>query len=217
MNTWVLLRELPELIDGGKGDGVRRIAAALQRNYSDSVDILVLTPEAEVIMHQPEMALPYRNRTQAYLTLLRRSLEAFGGKRRLNLEANPINLGRKWKEVSHTFRASGTDTPDCMLVEIDTTPFECDGILYVKILVGTGEAAGTFELFDGDTDLTTVKSPEDALTGAWDVPPAGIGHICHRFQPGEQFRLRATNLDTKAGSTNSFLADIYVVQEGENS
>ena len=89
-------------------------------------------------MHQPEMVLPYRNRTQAYLTLLRRSLEALGGKRRLNLEANPINLGREWKEVSHTFRASGTDAPDYTLVEIDTTPFEFDGILYVKILVGTG-------------------------------------------------------------------------------
>ena len=217
MNTWVLLRELPELIEGAKGDAVRRVAAALQRNYSDSVDILVLTPEAEVIMHQPEKALPYRNRTQAYLTLLRRSLEAFGGKRRLNSEANPINLGRKWKEVSHPFRSSGTEVPDYTLVEIDTTPLECDGILYVRIQVGTGEAAGTFELFDGDTDLTTDESPDEALTGAWDVPPGGIGHICHRFQPGEQFRLRATNLDTKAGSTNSFLADIYVVQEGENS
>ena len=217
MNTWVLLRELPELIEGAKGNAVRRVAAALQRNYSDSVDILVLTPEAEVIMHQPEMALPYRNRTQAYLTLLRRSLEAFGGKHRLNSEADPINLGRKWKEVSHTFRASGTEAPDFTLVEIDTTPFECDGILYVKIQVGTGEAAGTFELFDGDTDLTTDESLGEPLTGAWDVPPGGIGHICRRFQPGEKFRLRATNLDTKVGRTNSFLADIYVVQEGENS
>ena len=121
MNTWVLLRELPELIEGAKEDGVRRAAATLQRNYSDSVDALVLTSEAEVIMHQPEMALPHRNRTQAYLTLLRRSLEAFGGKRRLNAEANPISMGRKWKEVSHTFRTSGTDAPDYTLVEIDTT------------------------------------------------------------------------------------------------
>ena len=32
-----------------------------------------------------EMALPYKNRTEAYLTLLQRSLEAF--------EANPISLG----------------------------------------------------------------------------------------------------------------------------
>ena len=217
MNTWVLLRELPELIEGAKGDGVRRVAATLQRNYSDSVDILVLTSEAEVIMHQPEMALPYRNRTQAYSMLLRRSLEVFGGKRRLNSEANPICLGRKWKEVSNTLRASGTDTPDYTLVEIDTTPFGNDGILHVKIRVGTGEAAGTFELFDGDTDLTTDRSPDEALTGAWDVPPGGIGHIIHGFQRGDCFLLRVTSLDSKAGSTNSFLADIYVVQEGENT
>lgn len=217
MNTWVLLRELPELIEGAKEDGVRRAAATLQRNYSDSVDALVLTSEAEVIMHQPEMALPHRNRTQAYLTLLRRSLEAFGGKRRLNAEANPISLGRKWKEVSHTFRASGTDTPDYTLVEIDTTPFGCDGILHVKIRVGAGEATGTFELFDADTDLTRDGSRDETLTGAWDVPPGGIGHILHGFQRGDCFLLRATSLDSKAGSTNSFLADIYVTQEGENT
>lgn len=166
-------------------------------------------------MHQPEMALPYRNRGQVYLTLLRRSLEAFGGKRRLNAEANPISMGRKWKEVSHTFRASGTDAPDYTLVEIDTTPFEYDGILHVKIRVGTGEATGTFELFDGDTDLTRDGSRDETLTGAWDVPPGGIGHIIHGFQRGDCFLLRATSLDSKAGSTNSYLADIYVTQEGE--
>ena len=89
VNTWVLLRELPELIGGEKGEGARLVALQLQQDYTDSVDILVLTPEAEVIMHQPEMALPYRNRAEAYLTLLRRSLEAFEGKCLLNLEQNP--------------------------------------------------------------------------------------------------------------------------------
>ena len=202
---------------GAKGDGARLVATKLQQNYTDSVDILVLSSEAEVIMHQPEMALPYRNRAEAYLTLLRRSLEAFEGKCLLNLEAKPISLGRKLKEVLHTFRASGTDTPKYTPVEIDTTPFEHDGILYIKIQVGRGDAAGTFELFDSDTDLTTDRSPDEALTGTWNVPPGGTGHIFHGFKRRQLFKLGATSLDSKAGSTNTFHADIYVVQEGQES
>ena len=80
VNTWVLLRELPELIDGARGEGASRVATKLQQHYSDSVDILTLTSEAEVLAHQPEMAIPYRNRAQAYLRLLNRSLEAFEGR-----------------------------------------------------------------------------------------------------------------------------------------
>ena len=214
VNTWVLLRELPELIGGAKGEGARLVALQLQQDYTDSVDILVLTPEAEVIMHQPEMALPYRNRAEAYLTLLRRSLEAFKGKCLMNLEAKFISLGRKLKEVLHTFRASGTDTPDYTPVEIDTTPFEHDGILYIKIQVGRGDAAGTFELFDSDTDLTTDRSPDETLTGTWNVPPGGTGHIFHGFKRGKLFKLGATSLDSKEGSTNTFTANIFVVEEG---
>ena len=80
VNTWVFLRELPELIGGAKGKGASPVATKLQQHYSDSVDILMLTSEAEVLAHQPEMALPYRNRAQHYLTLLQRSVEAFEGK-----------------------------------------------------------------------------------------------------------------------------------------
>ena len=71
VNTWVLLRELPELIDSTKGEAVSLVAKEMKRHYTDSVDILALTPDAEVIMHQPEMALPYWNQAQAYLSVLR--------------------------------------------------------------------------------------------------------------------------------------------------
>ena len=85
VNTWVFLRELPELIEGSKGKGASRIAKKLQQHYTDSVDILILTPEAEVLLHQPEMELPTTNQTQAYLTLLQSTLrtarnEKFGNR-----------------------------------------------------------------------------------------------------------------------------------------
>ena len=69
-------------------------------------------------------------------------------------------------------------------------------------------------LFDSATDPTTHGFSDEALTGTWDVPPGGTGHIFHRFQRGQHFKLMATSLDNEERSTNAFLAGICVVQEG---
>ena len=210
----MFLRELPELIRGVRGEGASRVAAKLQKHYSDSVDILALTSEAEVLAHQPEMALPYKNRTQAYLRLLNRSLEACEARYFSELEARPISLGKKLKEVLHVFRAS--ERPDYTIVDIDTTAIEHDGILYIEIVVGGGEATGTFELFNADTDPAANKSPDEALTGAWNVPPSGTGHILHSFKRGQRFKLRvAGSKSAKEGCINAFSAYISVVPESE--
>ena len=78
VNTWVFERELPELIDGAKGEAVSRVAEKLKQHHRDSVNILALTSEAEVILHQRESELPGGSElpgdgTQAYLSLLRRA------------------------------------------------------------------------------------------------------------------------------------------------
>ncbi len=216
VNTWVLLRELPELIGGAKGEAVSLVAKEMKRHYTDSVDILVLTPDAEVIMHQPEMALPYRNQAQAYLSVLQHTVDAFEGKRtrvgkRSKLDGNPISLGVELMEVLQVFRASSTDTPNYTVVEIDTTSFERGGILHIEIQVGTGEAAGTFELFDADAEIPTEDDTDEALEGAWDVPPGGIGHIFHDFRRGRRFKLIATGSGNLANCPNAFLARVSIV------
>ena len=216
VNTWVLLRELPELIGGAKGEAVSLVAKKMKRHYTDSVDILALTPDAEVIMHQPEMALPYRNQAQAYLSVLQHTVDAFEGKRtrvgkRSKLDGNPISLGVELMEVLQVFRASGTDTPNYTVVEIDTTSFERGGILHIEIQVGTGEAAGTFELFDADAEIPTEDDTDEALEGAWDVPPGGIGHIFHDFRRGRRFKLIATGSGNLANCPNAFLARVSIV------
>lgn len=214
VNTWVLLRELPELIGGAKGEAVSLIAKEMKRHYTDSVDILALTPDAEVIMHQPEMALPYKNQAQAYLSVLQHTVDAFEGRRirvgqGSKLDGNPISLGTELMEVLQVFRTSDTDTPDYTVVEIDTTPFERGGILHIEIQVGAGEAVGTFELFDAD--IPTEDDADEALEGAWDVPPGGVGHIFHNFSRGRRFKLVATGSDNQANCTNAFLARVSVV------
>ena len=123
-------------------------------------------------------------------------------------------MGRKLKEVLHIFPASCT--PDYTFVDIDTSSFPHDGILYIEIQVGEGKATGTFELFDANTDLATNESPNEALTAAWDVPPGGMGQIIHRFKRGKRFKLRAAGSRiSEKRSINAFSACISVVQESE--
>ena len=212
----MLLRELPELIGGAKGEVASLVAKEMKRHYTDSVDILALTPDAEVIMHQPEMALPYRNHAQAYLTVLRHSVDAFDGKRtRLGkgsrLDRNPISLGTELMEILHTFSTSDTDTPNYTVVEIDVPPFE-RGILHIEIQVGAGEATGTFELFDADVEILTKETTDKALTGAWNVSPGSIGHIFHHFGQSQQhFKLVATGVGDQKRAPNAFLARVSVI------
>ena len=66
----MLLRDLSELIDGSEVQRVSLFAKTLKDHFVYPVDIQVLSPEAEMIMHQPDKDLPDKNRTEYYLTLL---------------------------------------------------------------------------------------------------------------------------------------------------
>lgn len=70
MNTWLLRRNLSELVARSEQENVRVFAKTLNDNYIYPVDIQVLSPEAEIIMPQPESRLPYDNEEQEYLTIL---------------------------------------------------------------------------------------------------------------------------------------------------
>lgn len=65
---------MPELIDGAKGEAVSRIAKKLEEHHQDSVNIFALTSDAEVILYERELELPYDDEEQEYLSLLRRAL-----------------------------------------------------------------------------------------------------------------------------------------------
>ena len=79
VNVWVLFREVPELQAGAKGAGAADLATKLRQHYSDSVDILTLTPELEVIEHLSSWNLfhpyylPRSKRIPRYLKLLKSS------------------------------------------------------------------------------------------------------------------------------------------------
>ena len=79
VNVWVLLRDLPELQAGAKGADTAALATKLRQHYTDSVDILTLTPDLAVIEHLPGESLlrsdylPRTERIPRYLELLKSS------------------------------------------------------------------------------------------------------------------------------------------------
>ena len=115
------------------------------------------------------------------------------------------------QEVLSIFRAAGQGYQDYTVVEIDTTVFKDGGVLTITISVGDAESPGSFDLYDGDTELPTVGPPDDALTSAWDVPPGTKGTIEYPFQQGKVFRLGATgSWLSEKGKINGFLAEFAV-------
>ena len=217
MNTSVLFRDLSELVDGSDEDSVSIFAKTLKDHYVGAVDIQVLSPDAEVIMHQPENKLHHRKQPQKYLTLLEAAakgevVNATNEKRSNLMAESDLSMRKELMEVMNVFRGPGDGYQDYTPVEIDTTSFEQGGTLIIDIQVGAGEAVGSFDLFDGDAELPTEGFPDDALASEWDIPPGDTGQIRHQFASGQRFKLGATgNWFCEKGSTNAFLVKISVV------
>ncbi len=225
VNTCVLFRDLAELIEDSEGERVGVFAKTLKDNYVGAVDIQVLNPDAEVIMHQPENKLPSRNPAQRYLSLLADVAKGKIDSTSQVTGGDPTDSNEKREElmeVLNVFRGPGEGYQDYTPTEIDATSYEQGGTLIIDIQVGEGEATGSFDLFDANVELPTEGYPDDALASAWDIPPGDTGQIRHQFVCGQRFRLGATgNWFCEKGSTNAFLARISVVptetQETEDS
>ena len=227
MNTWVLFRDLLELVEDPDEDSVKMFAKTLRKHYVGAVDIQVLNPEGEIIMHQPENQLPSRDPAQKYLTQLADVAKGEIGSLSSVTGGDPavasedenkpmpkldLSSPEEVMEVLNVFRGPGDGYQDYTTVEIDTISLEQDGTLIIDIQVGEGEATGSFDLFAGDAELPTKGFPDDALASAWDIPPGDTGQIRHPFVRGQRFKLGATgNWFCEKGSTNAFLARISVV------
>ena len=198
VNTSVLFRDLLELVEDPDEDSVSVFAKTLRKHYVGAVDIQVLNPEGEIIMHQPENQLPSRDPAQRYLTQLADVAKGEIGSPSAGTAGDPtvtseneeksipkLDLGspQEAMEVLNVFRGPGDGYQDYTTVEIDTISLEQHGTLIIDIQVGEGEATGSFDLFAGDAELPTEGFPDDALASAWDIPPGDTGQIRHPFIP----------------------------------
>ena len=188
-------------------------------------DSLILSPDLELMGRQPVNELLGSNMIRDYLTFLQESLAGklpgFGEE---TSEPEPLNSDtvlsslrvvlndvRTSQEILNIFRTPEPGYQDYTVIEIDATTFKNGGMLTIDISVGHAEAAGSFDLFAGDSKLPTEGVPDGALASAWGIPPGGTERITYPFDRSQSFRLGATgDWFSKKGSTNAFLATISV-------
>ena len=98
VNVWVLLRDVPELQAGAKGANAAALATKLRQHYADSVDILTLTPNLEVLGHLHNMSLfhpyylPRSERIPRYLEMLESSVGTEVAAQKPSKKPNEANI-----------------------------------------------------------------------------------------------------------------------------
>lgn len=227
-------------------DKTHPLAQAIMKGWKkrSPVDILVISPELELMGKQPLNELfSSGDIVQNYLAFLQDSLAGkLPGFSEGTSQPSPgpdseslteldtavaedlkvilTSEKPKW-EVLNIFRTPKQGHQDYTVIEIDTTVFEEGGLLVIDISVGSAEPAGSFDLYASDTELPTEGMPHGALASAWDVPSGKTGTIKYRFNRGKVFKLGGTgSWSSEEGSTNAFLATISVeaevVKKGSN-
>ncbi len=216
-------------------DTSHALAQAIMRGWKKGspADSLVISPEFELMGRQPVNDLLFSgNTSERYLMFLQESLtgklpglvedtspaEILNSDPVLGTMYVVLNNTHSSQEVLGVFRTPESGYQDYTVVNIDATAFENGGTLTIDISVGHAEAAGSFDLFDGDTELPTRGTPEEALASAWGVQPGETQKITYVFERGQFFQLGATgDWFSKKGNINAFRANISVESEVEEA
>ena len=183
------------------------------------VDCLVISPDLELMGRQPINELYGESRrrglryAEGYFMFLVESLEG----KQPGLGNVILNNKQPLQEVLDIFRTPMIGYHDYTVVVIDTREFEDGGTLTIDIEVGRAEGAGSFFLFDSNSELSTEKVPMGALAEAWLISPGDTGQITHHFDHGKIFKLGASGRWTnKRETVNAFQATISVKTPEKN-
>ena len=182
------------------------------------VDCLVIAPEGDVMGKLPlndffdECHENDIKQEDVYMQFLKDSLDAkFPGfdenssEPLLTGSTVILNEDNPEQEVIHIYRTPRYGYQDYNVITIDTTAFKDGGKLTIDIKVGMAKAGGSFDLFDGDTELPTKGYPDGAIASAWDIPTGQSGKIEYQFEKGKLFKLGATGTwFSGEGNINAF-------------
>ncbi len=129
----------------------------------------------------------------------------------LNVILNPT---QSTLEVLDILRTPETGSLDSTIVTIDATAFEKGGILTIDIRLGSAKLAGSFYLYDSDTEFPSERGLRyyHSFATATDILSGGTAQITYPFYRGQVFKLAivsAERVDNKA-SVNAFQARISV-------
>ncbi len=207
-------------------DRTHPLAKAIMAGWQEHspVDCLVISPEFDVMGKLPlndffdDCSQKRISEEDGYLTFLTDSLDAkfpgFGENSSDSVLSGlnvVLNGEQPEKEVLHILRAPTYGNQDYNVITIDTTAFENGGTLLIDIRMGSAKSGGSFDLFDGDTELPTKGIPTEALTSVWDIPSEQVGKIRYPFDEGKILKLGATGTwFSGKGNVNAFQAKISV-------
>lgn len=196
------------------------LAKAIMEGWKEHspVDCLVIAPEGDVMGKLPlndffdECYKNNRKEEDAYMQFLKDSLDAkFPGFDEntsdplLTGSTVILNQDNPEQEVIHIYRTPRYGYQDYNVITIDTSAFKDGGKLTIDIKVGMAKAGGSFDLFDGDTELPTKGYPDGAIASAWDIPTGQKGKIEYQFEKGKLFKLGATGTwFSGEGNINAF-------------
>ncbi len=124
----------------------------------------------------------------------------------LDLDGGHKSLG------SHKARISvpGPQKQHYDVFDIDTSRLEKPGLLVIRVQMGDGGAAASFDLFPGDVSIPSdpeqqeKRRVEKSVANLYDVPPGHSGTLIYHFKPGDTFKLGATgNWFSEKDATNT--------------
>ena len=216
-------------------DTTHPLAQAIITGWKDRspVDCLIISPQFEVIGKQPINEFLFSGGvSEQYLTFLKEALDgklpgfeeetpepqSTDSEIQSNSQTVPLKglnvvlTHRKHeREILNVLRAPGHGYQDYTVIHIDATAFENGGLLAIDISLGHAEAAGSFALFDGGSELPTEGEPQNALASIHGILPDEKGIITYDFDRSQVFKLGATGAwSSKKGSVNAFWAKISV-------
>lgn len=125
-----------------------------------------------------------------------------------------LNPTQPTLEVLDVIQTLAVGSQDSTIVTIDATAFGKGGILTIDIRVGSAELAGSFYLYDSDTEFPSERGLRyyHSFANAMDISSGGTAQITYPFYRGQVFKLviaAAERVDNKA-SVNAFQARISV-------
>ncbi len=107
---------------------------------------------------------------------------------------NNVSLGNHKAKIE----APGEGKQKYDVLDIDTGKMEKPGLLVIKIQMGKGNSAASFDLFPGDVDIPSDPKQqeqlrtEESVAHLYDVPAGHSGTLIYPFTPGDKFKLGAT-------------------------
>jgi len=170
VNVWVLLTDLPKLQAGANGADAAALATKLRQHYTDSVDILALTPDLEVLVHLHNMSLfhPYylhrSERIPRYLELLRSSADVEVATQELSEDLNGAILEKSIADLEA--KLQGQPDHESLL---DIYP------MLARLYIENGQEKDVGQLIDRFKGIMNPENLQDHLTLSYLLKKANRG------------------------------------------